>query len=553
MKLEFDYIIVGAGSAGCVLANRLTENADNKVLLLEAGQENNALSLKMPAAVLSNLNSTKHNWAFQGEPEPELNGRSVQHDRGKVIGGSSSINGMVFIRGHALDYEGWRQAGCEGWGYADVLPYFKRLESYGGGADDFRGSEGPLFVHRAQPKDPLTLAFLKAGEEAGYPVTDDISGFCQEGFGVSDRNVYNGERWGTARAYLDPVRDRSNLTILTRVHVHRLAFEGRNASGVVFSDQNGKTVAAQARKEVILSAGAVGSPHLLMLSGIGPARHLKEVGIEVLHDMPGVGQNLNDHPDFVLKFKCLKPVSLWPKTKRLASLAAGVQWLLTRGGICASNHFEAVACVRSGPGVEYPDLQIIISPIAVDDETWEPLPEHAFQIHVGLMRAHSRGSITLRSSDPTDPPRILVNYLKDKRDRDLMRKGIRLVREIVEQPAFSDLCGEEIFPGQAVQSDDGLDVILNSHTTTQWHLSCTARMGLKSDKGAVVDARGRVHGFTGLRIVDASIMPFVTNGNTNAPTIMLAEKLSDDILGRAPLPRIEADIWKNKKYETCQR
>ncbi|OSQ57015.1 choline dehydrogenase [Marivita cryptomonadis] len=551
--MEFDYIIVGAGSAGCVLANRLTSDASNRVLLLEAGPENTALSLKMPAAVLSNLTSTKHNWAFQGEPEPELNGRRIQHDRGKVIGGSSSINGMVFIRGHALDYEGWRQAGCKGWGYADVLPYFKRMETYGGGADAYRGGTGPLYVHRADPKDPLTLAFLKAGEQAGYPATDDISGFGQEGFGVSDRTVFKGERWSTARAYLDPVRKRSNLTIKTQAHVQNLIFDGTKAVGVAYTDDTGIAQTVHVRKEIILSAGAVGSPHILMLSGIGPANHLQEMGIDVLHDLPGVGQNLNDHPDFVLKYKCKQPVSFWPKTKPLAKLAAGVQWLTTRSGIVASNLFEGLGCIRSGPGVEYPDLQLIISPIAVDDATWEPLQEHAFQIHVGLMRAHSRGKIELRSNKPSDPPRIMVNYLQDDRDRDIMRKGIRLVRNIVDQPAFSDLKGDEIFPGYDAQSDEDLDQALNAHATTQWHLSCTARMGAATDTGAVVDPSGRVHGLSGLRVVDASIMPFVTNGNTNAPTIMLAEKLSDDILGRASLPRLEVEVWRHPEYETCRR
>ena len=552
-KMDFDYIIVGAGSAGCVLANHLSSDASNRVLLLEAGPDNGALSLKMPAAVLSNLNSTKHNWAFQGEPEPELNGRRIQHDRGKTIGGSSSINGMVFIRGHALDYEGWQQAGCPGWGYSDVLPYFKRMETYSGGRDTYRGDKGPLRVYRADPKDPITQAFIKAGEEAGYPTTDDISGYRQEGFGVADRTVYNGERWSSARAYLDPVRKRSNLTIQTQAQVQKLVFDGTRAIGVTYKNSAGTLQTAYAGKEIILSAGAVGSPHILMLSGVGPAAHLQDMGIDVFCDLPGVGQNLNDHPDFVLKYKCKQPVSFWPKTKPLAKLAAGIQWITTRSGIVASNLFEGLGCIRSGPDVEYPDLQIIISPIAVDDATWEPLQEHAFQIHVGLMRAHSRGKIELRSSDPGDPPSILVNYLKDARDRELMRKGIRLVRDLVEQPAFSDLKGDEIFPGIDVRSDQELDQVLNTNATTQWHLSCTARMGAATDKGAVVDASGRVHGLSGLRVVDASIMPFVTNGNTNAPTIMLAEKLSDDILGRAPLSRIESDVWHNTDYETCQR
>lgn len=550
--MEFDYIIVGAGSAGCVLANRLSSDTKKRVLLLEAGPEDKALSLKIPAACLSNLNSTKHNWAFQGEPEPELNGRQVQHDRGKVLGGSSSINGMVFVRGNALDYEGWRQSGCEGWGYADVMPYFKRMETYSGGEDDFRGIDGPLHVHRAEPKEPLALAFIEAGKQAGYKTTDDISGYCQEGFGVFDRTVFKGERWSAARAYLDPVRSHSNLTVVTHALVQRVVINENRATGVIYQNEKGRLVSASAIKEVILSAGAVGSPHLLMLSGIGPEDHLDSMGIDVQADLPGVGQNLNDHPDFVLKYKCLQPVSLWPKTKPLAMAAAGVQWLLTREGICASNHFDALACIRSGAGVEYPDLQITISPIAVDDN-WAPLKEHAFQIHVGLMRAHSRGRIELRSNDPADTPRIFVNYLQDQRDRELLRKGIRLVRELVEQPAFTNLKGDEIFPGPDIQSDGDLDKKLNTHTTTQWHLSCTARMGAATDRHAVVDACGQVHGFSGLRVVDASIMPFVTNGNTNAPTIMIAEKLSDVILGNAPLPLIEAKTWKSGNYEATQR
>jgi choline dehydrogenase len=550
--MEFDYIIVGAGSAGCVLANRLSSDTKKRVLLLEAGPEDKALSLKIPAACLSNLNSTKHNWAFQGEPEPELNGRQVQHDRGKVLGGSSSINGMVFVRGNALDYEGWRQSGCEGWGYADVMPYFKRMETYSGGEDDFRGIDGPLHVHRAEPKEPLALAFIEAGKQAGYKTTDDISGYCQEGFGVFDRTVFKGERWSAARAYLDPVRSHSNLTVVTHALVQRVVINENRATGVIYQNEKGRLVSASAIKEVILSAGAVGSPHLLMLSGIGPEDHLDSMGIDVKADLPGVGQNLNDHPDFVLKYKCLQPVSLWPKTKPLAMAAAGVQWLLTREGICASNHFDALACIRSGAGVEYPDLQITISPIAVDDN-WAPLKEHAFQIHVGLMRAHSRGRIELRSNDPADTPRIFVNYLQDQRDRELLRKGIRLVRELVEQPAFTNLKGDEIFPGPDIQSDGDLDKKLNTHTTTQWHLSCTARMGAATDRHAVVDACGQVHGFSGLRVVDASIMPFVTNGNTNAPTIMIAEKLSDVILGNAPLPLIEAKSWKSGNYEATQR
>ena len=540
----YDYVIVGAGSAGCVLANRLTDNGRYSVLILEAGPEDKALSLKIPAAMLTNLRSSRHNWAFQGDPEPELGGRQITHDRGKTLGGSSSINGMVFIRGHALDFEGWRKSGCEGWGYADVLPYFKRMESYSGGASKFRGDSGPMRIHRPTPENPVAAALVKAGIEAGYPHTDDICGYCQEGFGILDQSIHQGERWSAARAYLDPARSRPNLTIETGALAQRILLQNQLATGVQYKNRQGQEVTVSARKEVILAAGAVGSPQILMLSGIGPETHLQGLGISVVAHLPGVGQNLNEHPDFVLKYKCLQPVSLWPKTRLPGRIAAGMQWLISRKGICASNHFDVVACVRSAADVEYPDLQYTIMPLAVDDETWSPIPEHAFQIHVGLMRAYSRGRIELRDADPATPPRILVNYLQDKRDREAMRSGIRLVRELVDQPAFAPFRGAEIFPGDAAQSDAELDQYLNTHTTTQWHLSGTARMGSESDPGAVVDSSGRVHGIAALRVVDASIMPKVTNGNTNSPTLMIAEKLSDAILDIPTLPRIEAEIWR---------
>ena len=551
--MQYDYIIVGAGSAGCVLANNLTEDGRHSVLLIEAGPKNNALSLKIPAAVLKNLQSTKYNWAYQGEPEPELGGRMITHDRGKTLGGSSSINGLCFIRGHALDFEGWRQSGCEGWGYADVLPYFKRLENYSGGENEYRGGDGPLAVHRPKPQNPLYKAFIDAGRDAGYQTTDDICGYRQEGFGVFDMSIENGERNSTAKAYLDPARHRQNLTVITDTQVQKIIFDGKEATGISYKTTNGAIIKVDALKEVILSAGAVGSPQLLMLSGVGPASHLKDHGITIIADMPGVGQNLNDHPDFVLKYRCLKPVSIWPQTRLVRRTFAGIRWLLRRDGICASNQFEAVACVRSAAGVDYPDIQLTISPAAVDDQTWKPLPEHAFQIHVGLMRGFSRGNITLRNADPASPPRILANYLKDPRDRDLLRKGIRIVREIVNQPSFKPYCGDEMYPGVGSQSDDDLDTCIEEKLNTQWHLSGTARMGSSNNREAVVDAHGKVHGLSRIRIVDASIMPAATNGNTNSPTIMIAEKLSDSILGKNPLPRIEVPVWQNKDYETCQR
>ena len=551
--MGYDYIIVGAGSAGCVLANRLTEDSRHRVLLIEAGPKNKALSLKIPAAILKNLQNTKYNWAYQGEPEPELGGRTITHDRGKTLGGSSSINGLCFIRGHALDFEGWRQSGCGGWGYGDVLPYFKRLENYSGGENEYRGGNGPLAVHRPKPQNPLYKAFIDAGRDAGYQTTDDICGYRQEGFGVFDMSIENGERNSTAKAYLDPARPRQNLTVITDTQVQKIIFNGKEATGISYKTTNGALIKVDALKEVILSAGAVGSPQLLMLSGVGPASHLKDHGITIIADMPGVGQNLNDHPDFVLKYRCLEPVSIWPQTRLVGRTLAGIRWLLRRDGICASNQFEAVACVRSAAGVDYPDIQLTISPAAVDDQTWKPLPEHAFQIHVGLMRGFSRGNITLRNADSASPPRILANYLKDPRDRDLLRKGIRIVREIVNQPSFKPYCGEEMYPGVGSQSDDDLDTGIEEKLNTQWHLSGTARMGSSDNREAVVDSHGKVHGLSRIRIVDASIMPAATNGNTNSPTIMIAEKLSDSILGKNPLRRIEVPVWQNKDYETCQR
>ncbi len=546
MPVTVDYIIVGAGSAGCVLANRLSADPANTVLLLEAGPPNSDLSLRIPSAMAHNLQRTKHNWAFKGESEPGLNGRQVKHDRGKTLGGSSSINGMVCIRGHASDYDSWRQYGCEGWSHTDVLPYFKRLETYQGGGDDYRGAAGPMQVARPDRTrlHPLSDAFLKAGAEAGHPLTDDICGYQQEGFGLLDQTIHRGERWSAAKGYLEPVRNRSNLIIETGRLVRRVVIENGRATGIELQGRDGAITMIRARREVILSAGAVGSPHLLMLSGIGPADHLQATGIPILKDRPGVGANLHDHPDFVMKFELKKPISLLPNTKGMRRIAVGLRWLLDRGGVCASNHFETVACLRSGPGVDYPDLQLTIVPIAMQVDGWTPMPVHAFQIHIGLMRAHSRGSIRLRDADPASPPRIQVNYLDDPRDAAILRKGVRLVRDLVAQPAFSDLCGTELFPGPDVRSDAEIDTALAAAVDTQWHLSCTARMGRADDPMAVVDSMGAIHGIDGLRVVDASVMPAVVNGNTNCPTLMIAEKLSDAILGKPPLPPLDLPVWR---------
>jgi choline dehydrogenase len=548
---RYDYIIAGAGSAGCVLAARLTETPGVRVLLLEAGARDRSWRIDMPAAVGSLLASDRFNWNFTSEPEPFLDGRRLTHPRGKALGGSSSINGMVYIRGHAKDYDSWANGGAAGWGYAEVLPYFKRAETHLSGGDDYHGHDGPLAVHAPEvERSPLAAAFLRAAAEAGYPLTDDVNGKQQEGFGRIDRTTRAGRRWSTARAYLRPAMSRPGLQVETGALVHRVLMRHGRATGIEYSIAGGKRTAL-AGAEIILSAGTIGSPQLLMLSGIGAAEELQRLGIEPLHDLPGVGAHLNDHPDIVIQHRCTRPVSLYGVNRGMGKVLTGLRWFITHGGPAASNHFEAGGFIRSRAGVDHPDLQLTFMPLAIRPGTVEDVGAHSFQVHIDLMRPKSLGRISLRSADPGTPPSLLFNYLRDPQDREDLRASVRLTREILAQPALSPFRGEEMSPGPLAQSDAEIDAYVRQGVETCYHPVGTCRMGTGS--GCVVDEQCRVRGLEGLRVVDASIMPSIVSGNTNAPTIMIAERASDLIRGRTLLPRSDLPVWVHPSWEYNQR
>jgi choline dehydrogenase len=550
----FDYVIVGAGSAGCVLANRLSEDPDVRVLLLEAGPVDHAWDwrLHMPAALAYPLKGRTYNWHYMSEPEPFLDGRRMYCPRGRVLGGSSSINGMAYVRGHARDYDRWAQAGLSGWGYAQVLPYFKRAETRASGADRYRGGEGPLRVATGAGRNPLHRAFVEAGRQAGYPVTADMNGFQQEGFGAMDMTVHRGRRWSAASAYLRPALGRPNLTVRTRALSTRIRFEGLRTCGVDYAQQ-GRVEHARAEREVILAGGAINSPQLLLLSGIGAADQLADLAIEVVADRPGVGENLQDHLEIYVQHACTQPISLYGSERLGKKLWIGANWLFLRRGIGASNQFETGGFIRSRAGVEHPDLQYHFLPIAINYDGSNPYPGHGFQAHVGPMRPTSVGRIRLRSSDPRDAPSILFNYMATEGDRAEMRAAVRLTREVFAQPAFDPYRGPELAPGPKVQSDAEIDAFVRAHAESAYHPSCTCKMGLESDPMAVVDAECRVYGVEGLRVVDASIMPSIPSCNLNAPTIMLAEKAADLIRRRpAPAP-LEVPVWAAPDWETRQR
>jgi choline dehydrogenase len=549
----FDHVIVGAGSAGCVLAARLTEDPDCRVLLLEAGPWDRSWRIRMPAAVGTLLASTRFNWSFQSEPEPHLGGRRLVHPRGRVVGGSSSINGMVYVRGHARDYDAWAQAGARGWGYTDILPYFRRAETRAGGGDAYRGGDGPLHVDRPDlAASPLAEAFLAAGLEAGYPRTDDVNGRQQEGFGPIDRTTRGGERWSAARAYLHPAAGRPNLTIVTGALALGVRLEGGRAVGVDYAT-DGRTGHAAAERGVILAAGAFGSPHLLQLSGIGAPDHLRTLGVPVRHELPAVGENLNDHPDIVVQQRCRRRVSLHPVTRPPGKWLAGLSWFAARRGPAATNHFEAGAFIRGRAGVEHPDLQLTFMPLAVTPGTVDSVGEHAFQVHIDLMRPKSLGRVRARSADPREPPAIRFNYLAEPEDRADLREAVKLTREILAQPALAPFAGDELLPGREVRSDAAIDAWIGRTVETCYHPVGTCRMGRPQDRRAVVDDELRVHGLDGLRVVDASVMPAIVSGNTNAPTIMIAEKAADLIRGRPSPPPAEVPVWIHPRWEEAQR
>jgi len=553
--LNPDYIIVGSGSAGSAMAYRLSEDGQYNVLVIEFGGTDFGPLIQMPAALSYPMNMKTYDWGYSSEPEPHLDGRSLVTPRGKVIGGSSSINGMVYVRGHAKDYAYWEEQGAKGWGYGDVLPYFKRMESWHdgghGGDPTWRGTDGPLHVTRGPRANPLFQAFVDAGQQAGYEVTDDYNGEKQEGFGPMEQTVWKGRRWSAANAYLKPALKRPNVD-LKRGLVRKVVIEDGRAVGVEV-EFNGKIEVIRANREVVLAAGSINSPKILLLSGVGPAAELAEHGIDLVADRAGVGQNLQDHLELYIQQACIQPITLFKHWNLFSKALIGAQWLFTKTGLGASNQFESAAFIRSKAGVEYPDIQYHFLPIAVRYDGQAAAEGHGYQAHVGPMRSASRGAVTLRSADPLDPPKILFNYMSKPQDWEDFRNCIRLTREIFGQEAFAPYAGKEIQPGSDVQTDDELDDFIREHAESAFHPCGTARMGRADDPMAVVDHECRVIGVEGLRLADSSIFPRIPNGNLNGPSIMVGEKASDHILGKAPLPKSNAEPWISPRWEESQR
>ncbi|MFQ6548073.1 choline dehydrogenase [Aestuariibius sp. 2305UL40-4] len=551
--MEADFVIVGAGSAGCTLAYRLSE-AGQSVIVIEYGGSDAGPFIQMPAALSYPMGMARYDWGYRTEPEPHLGGRRLACPRGKVIGGSSSINGMVYVRGHARDYDHWAKAGAAGWSYADVLPYFKRMESWHdgghGGDPDWRGRDGPLHITRGPRSNPLHQAFVAAGAEAGYALTDDYNGQQQEGFGPMEQTVWQGRRWSAANAYLRPALQRPNCHLIRGLAL-RVVFEHDRATGVEIAQ--GRAVRqVRARREVILAASAINSPKLLMLSGIGPAEELEKHGISVRADRPGVGANLQDHLEVYVQMAAQLPVTLYPYWQLIRRTIVGAQWVFTRRGLGASNQFESAAFIRSRAGVDYPDIQFHFLPLAVRYDGTLPFRGHGFQVHTGPMRSKSRGRVRLRSADPAKAPEIRFDYMSHPDDWTEFRAAIRLTREIFSTDALKPFVNHEISPGARAFSDDALDDFIRAHAESAYHPCGTCRMGAGDDPMAVVDPETRVIGVDGLRVADSSIFPRITNGNLNAPSILVGEKASDHILGRA-LPPDPSEPWIHPDWREKQR
>lgn len=548
----FEFVIIGAGTAGCVLADRLTEDGKSSVLVLEYGGSDRSIFVQMPSALSIPMGMKKYNWFYYTEPEPGLGGRRMHTPRGKVLGGSSSINGLVYIRGNAQDYERWEAEGATGWNHAAVLPYFRRAETRAEGGDAYRGDSGKLQTCCGTLSNPLHAAWLAAGQQAGYPATADINGYQQEGFGRFDMTVGGGRRCSAANAYLRPAMRRPNLTVRTRSLATSIVFEGGRAVGVRYL-RGGVKLEVRARREVLLCGGPINSPQLLKLSGVGPGAELQQHGIAVVRDRPGVGENLQDHLEFYFQVACTQPITLYSSMGLFARALIGARWLLFKDGLGATNHFETGGFIRSRAGVPFPDIQYHFLPLAVTYDGSSLAKEHGFQAHVGPMRSKSRGHVRLASADPHDHPRILFNYLTHPDDMTEMRACVRLTREIFAQAAFDPCRGREIQPGTAVVTDEQIDAFVRGKVETAYHPSCSCKMGRLDDPMAVVDSHARVIGVDGLRVVDSSIMPSITTGNLNAPTFMLAEKLADQILGKPQLPAAAENYYVAPGWQTSQR
>lgn len=549
--MEADFVIIGSGSAGSAMAYRLSEDGRYSVIVIEYGVPDIGPLIQMPAALSFPMNMETYDWGFSTEPEPHIGGRSLVTPRGKVLGGSSSINGMVYVRGHARDYDHWSESGARGWAYADVLPYFKRMENSSGGQEGWRGTSGPLYIQRGKRDNPLFHAFVEAGHQAGFEVTEDYNGEKQEGFGPMEQTIHNGRRWSAANAYLKPALKRPNVRLIKGL-ARKIVLEGKRAVGVEI--EAGRTFSTvRARREVIIAASSINSPKLLMLSGIGPAAHLKDHGIEVVADRPGVGQNLQDHLEVYIQQECTQPITLYSKLNLFSKARIGAEWLFFKTGDGATNHFESAAFVRSKAGVEYPDIQYHFLPVAIRYDGKAAAQSHGFQAHVGPMRSKSRGSVTLRSANPREKPVIKFNYMSHEDDWADFRHCVRLTREIFGQAAFDPYRGAEIQPGAQVQSDDEIDNFIREHVESAFHPCGTCKMGALDDPMAVVDAECKVIGVEGLRVADSSIFPRITNGNLNGPSIMVGEKASDHILGRTPLARSNQEPWINPRWQVADR